>query len=43
MLAELENESADKTEKSIESLKVELSKIRTGRAQVSMLEAVKVN
>lgn len=43
MLANLKNETQDKMEKSINALNAELKKIRTGRAQVSMLDSIKVN
>ena len=35
--------SKDKMEKAITSLSSELKKVRTGRAQVSMLDGIKVN
>lgn len=43
MLANLKNETQDKMEKSLGALNAELKKIRTGRAQVSMLDSIKVN
>ncbi len=43
MLANLKKETQDKMEKSIGALNAELKKIRTGRAQVSMLDSIRVN
>ena len=43
MLAELKKKTMDRMEKALASLKTELAKIRTGRAQVSMLDGIKVN
>lgn len=43
LLANLKKETQDKMEKSLAALMNELKKIRTGRAQVSMLDSVKVN
>jgi len=43
MLADLKKNTTERMEKALASLKLELSKIRTGRAQVSMLDGVKVN
>ncbi len=43
MLANLKKETLDKMEKSLQALNAELKKIRTGRAQVSMLDSIKVN
>lgn len=43
MIAEAKKTAQDKMEKSLVSLQNELKKIRTGRAQVSMLDNVKVN
>lgn len=43
MLANLKKETQDKMEKSLVALNNELKKIRTGRAQVSMLDSVRVN
>ncbi len=43
MLATLKTEAQEKMEKTIVALSSELQKIRTGRAQVSMLDSVKVN
>lgn len=43
MLANLKNETQDKMEKALVALTNELKKIRTGRAQVSMLDSIKVN
>lgn len=43
MIAEAKKAAADKMEKSLQSLQNELKKIRTGRAQISMLDNVKVN
>lgn len=43
MVQDLKKQTQDKMEKSLVSLQGELSKIRTGRAQVSMLDNIKVN
>jgi len=43
MIAELKKRTQDRMEKALASLKTELGKIRTGRAQVSMLDGIKVN
>lgn len=43
MLDNLEQESTQEMEKALEALKDQLKKIRTGRAQVSMLDSIKVN
>lgn len=43
MLENLKKETHDKMEKALQALNVELKKIRTGRAQVSMLDSIKVN
>ncbi len=43
MLDGLQKETESKMQKALESLSSELKKVRTGRAQVSMLDAVKVN
>jgi ribosome recycling factor len=43
MIADLKKTSHDKMEKSLQALINELKKIRTGRAQVSMLDSIKVN
>lgn len=43
MLDVLKKNTQQKMEKTIHSLNEELKKIRTGRAQVSMLDAIKVN
>ncbi len=43
MIADVKKMAQDKMEKSIQSLQNELKKIRTGRAQVSMLDNIKVN
>jgi len=43
MIADSKKKSVEKMEKSIVSLQNELKKIRTGRAQVSMLDNIKVN
>ena len=43
MLANLKKETQDKMEKSLVALNNELKKIRTGRAQVSMLDSIRVN
>src|SRR6185312_664511 len=43
MASPIANSSKDKMEKSLQGLVGELKKVRTGRAQVSMLDAIKVN
>ncbi len=43
MSADIKKRALEKMEKSLQSLVSELKKIRTGRAQVSMLDNVKVN
>ncbi|MGE3756947.1 MAG: ribosome recycling factor, partial [Pseudobdellovibrionaceae bacterium] len=43
MLANLKVQTTEKMEKTLKSLSEELKKIRTGRAQVSMLDGIKVN
>jgi ribosome recycling factor len=43
MIADVKKRAQDKMDKTIGSLQNELKKIRTGRAQVSMLDNVKVN
>lgn len=43
MIADVKKQAQDKMEKSLQSLMNELKKIRTGRAQVSMLDSIKVN
>jgi ribosome recycling factor len=43
MISEVKKVAADKMEKSLVALQNELKKIRTGRAQISMLDNVKVN
>jgi len=43
MLAEVKKNAQDKMDKTSKALVEELKKIRTGKAQVSMLDAVKVN
>lgn len=43
MLANLKKSAQDKMEKSMASLQNELKKVRTGRAQVSMLDNIRVN
>jgi len=43
MLADLKKKTQERMEKSLQSLQGELKKIRTGRAQVSMLDGIKVN
>lgn len=43
MVAEAKKQAQDKMEKSLQALMNELKKIRTGRAQVSMLDNIKVN
>lgn len=43
MLDGLQKETESKMQKALESLGQELKKVRTGRAQVSMLDAIKVN
>lgn len=42
-MSQVSKTSRDRMEKALSSLKVELTKVRTGRAQVSMLDAIKVN
>lgn len=43
MLNDLKKQTTEKMEKSLQGLNNELKKIRTGRAQVSMLDTVRVN
>ena len=43
MIANLKKDTQDKMEKALIALTNELKKIRTGRAQVSMLDSIKVN
>ncbi len=43
MVADVKKQAQDKMEKSLQALMNELKKIRTGRAQVSMLDNIKVN
>lgn len=43
MLEDLKKQSQEKMEKCLQGLSNELKKIRTGRAQVSMLDAIRVN
>lgn len=43
MINEITKDASDRMQKSIEALKTELSKIRTGRAHVSLLDHVKVD
>jgi ribosome recycling factor len=43
MSSELVNNSKENMEKAIQSLAGELKKVRTGRAQISMLDGIKVN
>lgn len=43
MLANLKKDTQDKMEKALLALNNELKKIRTGRAQVSMLDSIRVN
>lgn len=43
MIAETMKKAQDKMEKALQALQNELKKIRTGRAQVSMLDSIKVN
>lgn len=43
MTADAKKKAQDKMEKSLQALQNELKKIRTGRAQVSMLDNIKVN
>lgn len=43
MLADTKKRAQDKMEKSLQALVNELKKVRTGRAQVTMLDGVKVN
>lgn len=42
-MSEVGTASRERMEKSLSSLKTELQKVRTGRAQVSMLDGIKVN
>ncbi len=43
MISNIKNETKEKMEKALANLGIELKKIRTGRAQVSMLDSVRVN
>ncbi len=43
MASVIANSSKDKMEKALQSLLADLKKVRTGRAQISMLDAIKVN
>ena len=43
MIDQIKNETKEKMEKSIEALKLNFKKIRTGRASVDMLDGLKVN
>ena len=43
MMADLKKNTQDRMEKALVALQNELKKIRTGRAQVSMLDGIKVN
>ena len=43
MVANLKKDTQDKMEKSLQALQNELKKIRTGRAQVTMLDPIRVN
>lgn len=43
MLTDLKNRTTAQMEKAVQALQGELSKVRTGRAQVSMLDSIKVN
>ncbi len=43
MLGDLKKKTQDRMEKALQALQGELKKIRTGRAQVSMLDGIKVN
>lgn len=43
MLADLKKRTQDRMDKALQALQNELKKIRTGRAQVSMLDGIKVN
>jgi ribosome recycling factor len=43
MASIIANSSKDKMEKALQSLLTDLKKVRTGRAQISMLDAIKVN
>jgi ribosome recycling factor len=43
MVADVKKQAQDKMEKTLQALQNELKKIRTGRAQVSMLDNIKVN
>lgn len=42
MNTEIKNQTTDKMEKSLESLKIQISKIRTGRAQPALLDGIMV-
>jgi ribosome recycling factor len=43
MVADLKKRTQDRMEKALQALQNELKKIRTGRAQVSMLDSIRVN
>ena len=43
MASAIATASKDKMEKALQSLQGELKKVRTGRAQISMLDSVRVN
>jgi ribosome recycling factor len=43
MIAQAKKKASDKMENSLKSLAEELKKVRTGRAQVSMLDGIRVN
>ena len=43
MSSQVAKTSKDNMEKALQGLQAELKKVRTGRAQVSMLDAIKVN
>ncbi len=43
MLNQIKNETSERMQKSVESLKTELMKLRTGRANASLLDHVKVD
>jgi ribosome recycling factor len=43
MIAEAKKKAQDKMEKALQALQNELKKIRTGKAQISMLDSIRVN
>lgn len=42
MINEIKNDAKDRMAKSVESLKTQMSKIRTGRAHPSLLDGIQV-